>query len=96
MRFSVVRFSLVRSFKKIQSYLARADFHKIPSLVRKMSLGRVKWVHLVLGLCVFLGLAKTIHIVHTITELSTIIYVIIISNAISGWGGGLYKTHLEF
>ena len=31
---SVVRFSLVRKFKIIQLYLARANFHQIPSLVR--------------------------------------------------------------
>ena len=36
MRFSVVRFSLVRSLKKIQKNLAYADFHQSPSLVRKI------------------------------------------------------------
>ena len=42
MRISVVQFSLVRSFKKIQLYLARADFHKIPSRVRKISLSKIR------------------------------------------------------
>ena len=36
MRFSVVRFSLVLSLKKIQKNLAYADFHQSPSLVRKI------------------------------------------------------------
>ena len=42
MRFSVVRFSLVRSLKKIQKNLAYADFHQSPSLVRKISMIQIK------------------------------------------------------
>ena len=42
MRFSVVRFSLVRSLKKIQKNLAYADFHQSPSLVRKISMIQIR------------------------------------------------------
>ena len=42
MRFSVVRFSLLRSLKKIQKILAYADFHQSPSLVWKISMIQIK------------------------------------------------------
>ena len=41
LRISVVRFSLVLSFKKIQLYLAHADFYWIPSLVLEKSMSQI-------------------------------------------------------